>query len=247
MKTQPTLDPLKAYRCNVSREYHDSLLKFLKAVPREVGNKVQPLAEKSKLPRYAWYLDKLYPEYKPLVTRWCEARGLNTQVMWKSVVVRIIVTGDPKLTCTVCGYKIAYASICSVECKIKSPRRPEVNKKRLRTIKKKYGVANVMQVPEIAERLGHAISAEKATWSEEKKLGRLAAYKSTMIAKYGVEHNTQTQEYWDQYHATCLQRHGTLFAMQSGRVKDAYVSNVLAKYGVTNTSKLGSVKKENPS
>lgn len=242
MRTQPTLDPRKVYKCNVSRDYHDSLLRLLKTIPKDVGKTVRPLAEGSKLPRYAWYLDKHYPEYKPRVLKWCASKGLPPDKMWKNVVSKLIVCGDPKLSCSVCGYKIAYATICSVECKIKSPRRPEVNAKRKRTIKKRYGVANVMQVPAIAKKLGKAISADKATWSDEKKANRLAAYKETMLETYGVEHNSQTQDYWDQYHATCLKNHGTDWATQSEARKKKYVNTLQLRYGVSNPSKLQSVK-----
>lgn len=78
----------------------------------------------------------------------------------------------------------------------------------------KYGVGNVMLVPEFKQNL-----------------------LDTNIKLYGVDNYTKTQEYKDKYKQTVMDKYGVSHYSKSDEFSEKYKSTMIAKYGVDNYAK----------
>ena len=56
--------------------------------------------------------------------------------------------------------------------------------------------------------------------------------KSYYLEKYGVEHNSQSQEFKEKFKTTCLEKYGVEHPLQSQKVRNKLKTTCLEKYGV---------------
>ena len=139
----------------------------------------------------------------------------------------------PHITkCKICGKPISYEcspkekpNYCSKECRSKG--------KQL-TVKSRYGVNNVSELPEIRDKISTANKSESVRVKREK----------TCLQRYGVPNVSQnidirnkisdkmkTDEYLNNRANTCLNKYGTSSPMQNDSVKEKRKATNLAKYG----------------
>lgn len=147
--------------------------------------------------------------YDFLTTRYCD-KNLKTSTEMIHWLLNDI--ADFK-KCKFCGKPIyrflglnkGYPDYCS-KCSYKDPNR---SKKRLDTIKQKYGTTNLYKIDNISKKI-----------------------RDTNIRKYGVEYPMQSEEVQQHYIRTCRLRYGTDWASQKEEVKNKTEKTMFQKYGV---------------
>lgn len=96
---------------------------------------------------------------------------------------------------------------------------PEIKKKVQDTIKEKYGVTNLSQSKEIQERI-----------------------KQHSLDKYGVDHYTKSPEIRDHMAKGMINKYGVKYALQNEKVKEKWKQTNVERYGFDNPAKSATVK-----
>lgn len=123
------------------------------------------------------------------------ATGRNAKRMKYCPQGHEIVCGECGKTFFVKSFSSGIPRYCSKECRDKA----RIDHAR-ETIKSKYGVDNISQVPEIQHRMSASIKAKSETISFNRR--------KTMLERYGVEHPLQSKEIREKAEQTCLDRYG---------------------------------------
>lgn len=144
--------------------------------------------------------------------------------------------GRPKICA--CGNQTAYISFtsgyrtyCSAACMNSSK---EVKTKRTisikHTCKEKYGVENVLQVPEIKEKAAATILSRYGVDNFAKHSLHQQKVKETSMKKYGVDHPLKATSITEQISKTMNERYGG-FTAASVELHEKMKATMLIKYG----------------
>lgn len=169
----------------------------------------------------------------------------------RETIYRIHYNIDIKPKCPICNKPLKFygkenflfSTHCSNKCKKQDQ---SVNKKwkmscgelgtnrqkAKETMKKRYGVENPYQIPEIINKIKKI--------NKEKQQESLIKQKQTCLQKYGVEYVSQSQIIKDKIKQTSLERYGVPYPIQSQEVKDKYNWKTIVK-------KIISTKEQNKS
>lgn len=156
--------------------------------------------------------------------------------------------GGPHYTnCEVCGKSFVivgridlHNKTCSDECRYISAKRNTDMEHMIQamqaTLQNKYGVSNIMELPETAKKIKEAnlskYGAEYYTQTKEYK----DKARQTSLGKYGVEHHLKSPQVIEKRQQTCLNKYGNQNVLASDYEKSAIRDTLQAKYGVSNPS-----------
>lgn len=219
-----------AYHCNVTKDVHRSLLKFVNHFHPKVTSDIVDACDSPK-PKYVYQFVKAFPTCKQSFDTWVASTGLNPSKTW-ALACKLAITGDPKLRCVVCGHALAYGSVCSYECKRKAVMTPAACNRRRKTLIRKYGVEHQMHNTKIANKVGAKVRETKAKFSSEDWAKVQSKYRDTMTDKYGVDHNSRDPVLRKKYLATLKANYGVTAPLQSDVVKSRYENTCWERYGL---------------
>ncbi len=98
----------------------------------------------------------------------------------------------------------------------------------------KYGVDNVMQVPEFKENLAKVFEDRYGVRYYSQTDEHKEKYTATCLEKYGVSHYSQTDEFKVKSKNTMLEKYGVEYYTQTEESKNRFKETCLRKYGFTN-------------
>lgn len=178
------------------------------------------------------------------ITRICKWCGKP----FTPVTMRDVYCRNPHYkTCVICGKQFlvdvrlnSEVNTCSLECKNKlslSHRDIALETQHYKeTIRDKYGVDNIMQVPGTKEKIIATVKdkygTEWYTQTEEYKI----KYQNTVQQKYGMNHHLSSPEVIAKRKQTCVEKYGVDNVSKSDEVKHKIKQSLKEAYGVENYS-----------